>query len=440
MKTTLRFTKITLLAAALSACFISATFAQSGPGGGSGHGDNNPPAELTNGLSFVNPTLKSGNDLKKGAVYLFKSVTTNVDATVTIDSLVNGAKVNKIDDNSMGYKNAFQPEVASGNVIGRSYAVFKVSFFKANTSTPETLQTVNATALDIDGNLTLKEFAEVNMGSSAKATYMGKGLLDISLLNLLLGKFRGENLLGIERSDIDTTSYGNMFTTTNTGVTSYTFKVGTFTLLPTNTARQFSMYMKGFTYPAQSTLPVELISFSAILNLNKVDIKWVTASERNVSHFVVEKSVDGKNYTQAGIVFAYGNTSEKESYSFTDNTINTANAGVTYYRLRSIDIDQKSQLSETRLIRIGKQTESVLSIATYPNPAANDLRVTIPNNWQGKKVSYEVFNNNSQAVVRTVTASGSQTETLNISSLAPGFYIVKAVCNGEMAQQKIIKQ
>ncbi|HEV7737599.1 MAG TPA: hypothetical protein VGO47_09560, partial [Chlamydiales bacterium] len=78
MKTTLRFTKIILLAAALSACFISPAFGQSGPGGGNGNGNNgngngnggsNPPAELTNGLSFVSPTLKSGTDLKKGAVY-----------------------------------------------------------------------------------------------------------------------------------------------------------------------------------------------------------------------------------------------------------------------------------------------------------------------------------------------------------------------------------
>nr|WP_287424193.1 hypothetical protein [Candidatus Brachybacter algidus] len=50
-----------------------------------------------------------------------------------------------------------------------------------------------------------------------------------------------------------------------------------------------------------STLPVKLTAFTAILNNNKVDLKWTTASEVNVSHFVVEKSTDGINYSDAGM-------------------------------------------------------------------------------------------------------------------------------------------
>ncbi|MEI2740432.1 MAG: hypothetical protein V9F01_16790 [Chitinophagaceae bacterium] len=47
--------------------------------------------------------------------------------------------------------------------------------------------------------------------------------------------------------------------------------------------------MKWFNYP--STLPVKLSSFSATLNNNsKVDLKWSTATETNLSHFVVERS------------------------------------------------------------------------------------------------------------------------------------------------------
>ena len=33
-----------------------------------------------------------------------------------------------------------------------------------------------------------------------------------------------------------------------------------------------------------------------------------------------------------------------------------------------------------------------------------------------------------------------QTESININSLAPGFYIARVICNGETAQQKIIKR
>ena len=65
----------------------------------------------------------AGTNLQIGASYRFLDVTTNVDAIVTIDSLVNGAKVNKIDDNGngVGYTAAFQPAIQSGNIISLNF-------------------------------------------------------------------------------------------------------------------------------------------------------------------------------------------------------------------------------------------------------------------------------------------------------------------------------
>ena len=90
-----------------------ATMAQSGQVGGS--------VNLKNGLKFENPQLvgPGGNDLQLNAEYFFSSVNDTTDAIVRIDSLVNGAKVNKIDDNSngVGYKTAFQPAVQNLSLI-----------------------------------------------------------------------------------------------------------------------------------------------------------------------------------------------------------------------------------------------------------------------------------------------------------------------------------
>ncbi len=193
-------------------------------------------------------------------------------------------------------------------------------------------------------------------------------------------------------------------------------------------------------YPTLIILPVKLVSFSAMLNTDKVDLKWTTSSEKNASHFSIEKSSDGISFSETGLVFAIGNTSETMNYSFTDENINISQARVIYYRLRSVDIDGKSELSQIKTIRIGKKNEQSISILTYPNPVASELRITIPANWQGKKVNYELFNNNGQVVIKNITVAGSQTEALNVNSLAPGFYIVKVTCNDETAQQKIIKR
>ncbi|MBS1654613.1 MAG: T9SS type A sorting domain-containing protein [Bacteroidetes bacterium] len=430
MKTFVHFKKISFRYALLLICFLDSVLAVNAQSGGSNL--------LSDGLKFSNPLLQSGTDLHTGANYLFQNVAAGVDAVVSIDSLINGAKVTSIDDNTpgTGYLNALQPSVQSGNIIGNSYAVFTVKFYNAGTNQPVNLQTVNATALDIDGNLTLKEFAQISMGSGAQATYMST-TSDISLLQVLLGNFKALNIAGIERTGIDTSSYANMFTVSNSGISSFSIKYGTSTLVRTTAVRQFSLYMKGFQYPDQITLPVKLVSFSALLNKQNVDLKWVTSEERNASHFEIEKSYDGINYSEAGLVFAFGNTNQNTTYTFSDN-VSAVQNGVLYYRLRSVDMDGKSQLSEVRVIRLGKQIETA-TILTYPNPVNNELRVTIPSQWQNKPVLFEIYNANGQKVKQLQNNSASQTESFSVSDLGRGLYIVNVVCGSDKAQQKIIK-
>lgn len=191
-----------------------------------------------------------------------------------------------------------------------------------------------------------------------------------------------------------------------------------------------------FTSP--SPLPVKLLNFNASLNNNKVDLTWATATETKANYFAVERSTDGKNFSDAGMVFAYGNTTERKDYSLSDD-ISNLQTTVIYYRLRSVDIDGKSEYSATRVIRIAKQTGTSISILTYPNPVSNELRITIPDSWQNKNVTFEILNATGQ-VSKRIQNGSSQTETLNVNSLAPGLYIVRATCEGQIAQQKIVKQ
>jgi hypothetical protein len=364
-----------------------------------------------------------------------------VNATVTIDDLVGGAQVSKIDDNSggLGYVSSFQPEIKIPGGTGESYAQMTFRFYKSDNATPQVIDSLRATGVDIDGNLQLKEFVEINMNGGT-ASFLSS-LLDINILNLLGNSIRGANLLGIERNDIDTSAWGNMYTVRKSGVTQFTAKFGATTVLHnSNSNRQYSLYMKGFNLPNQIVLPIKLESFTAMLNNtgNKVDLRWVTSSEKNSSHFAIEKSTDGNTFSDAGMVFAYGNSSEKINYTFTDN-ISGASAKVIYYRLRSVDADGHVDYSNTRVIRISKQTEQTIAIVTYPNPVTTELRITIPTQWQGKQVTYELFNPNGSAAKRLNTANSSQTETLDLAKLAPGFYMVKVSCGNETATQKIVK-
>lgn len=394
---------------------------------------------LSNGLQFDNPSLQSGTALQVGARYLFSNVKTNVDAIVSIDSLVNGAEVNKIDDNSngTGYKEAFQPAIQAGGVTGESYAVFTIKFYIHSTTTLTTVPVVYATALDIDGNNTLKEFARIDVGSGGIMNYM-VATPDISVSAINSGYFMAQNVLGVERSGIDTSALANMFTATNTNISSFTIKYGAITTNPSSAVRQYSLYLNQFNY-GQSILPVKLTSFTATLNNNKANLNWTTASEINVSHFAVERSTDGVNFSDAGVVFAYGGMSEKADYSFSDD-LSRISAQVIYYRLRSVDNDGKTEYSQVRIVRISRQNENEIKIMTYPNPVVSDLRITVPSAWQNKPVVYEIYQVNGSLAKRIQSSSSSQTETVNLSTLSSGVYVVKVSCQGQSTQQRIVKQ
>ena len=192
-------------------------------------------------------------------------------------------------------------------------------------------------------------------------------------------------------------------------------------------------------FSTAAPLPIQVVSFTAMLNgTGKVDLRWTTSSEVNSSHFVIERSVDGRTYEDAGMVFAAGNSTTNQYYTFTDN-IASVTKTIIYYRLRQVELDSKMDFSATRIIRTSKET-STATILTYPNPAVSEVRITIPQNWQGKQVNYEIVNVSGQTVKRTTVGNSSQTEVIALNSLNSGYYLVKVSCNGETAQQKIIKQ
>jgi hypothetical protein len=186
-----------------------------------------------------------------------------------------------------------------------------------------------------------------------------------------------------------------------------------------------------------SILPVKLLSFFANVLDNKVDLTWLTTTEVNVSHYVVERSTDGINFKAVGTVFAK-NSGDKNSYTLADDITNDMPA-LLYYRLRFVDYGAKNQYSDIILVRRQKQSNSI-EIQAYPNPVVNELRVTIPNSWQNKTVRYELVNANGQQVKQMLKTQSNQTETLAVQNITPGIYIVKVSCGTQIAQQKIIKQ
>ena len=117
---------------------------------------------------------------------------------------------------------------------------------------------------------------------------------------------------------------------------------------------------------ANGTLPLTLITFEAQLINKDVLLQWNTSSEQSTSHFDIERSTDGNNFSVIGNVNAAGNSSSTIKYSFPDND---PAAGNNFYRLKMIDLDGHFSYSKTIVIKLANAT----SLSLYPNPAKNTL-------------------------------------------------------------------
>ena len=187
-----------------------------------------------------------------------------------------------------------------------------------------------------------------------------------------------------------------------------------------------------------ATLPVKLMEFTARYDRTNVILNWESAQELNFSHYVIEKSNDGINYNEAALVFGAALEGSGAKYNYTDRSVQNQ-GGMIYYRLRMVDNDGKISYSPVRIISLDQKKEQV-SIHTFPNPVSEDLRIAIPMNWQGKKISYELINSNGQSILSREVSNGSQTETISMRSAARGLYLIKVSCGTETSTQTIIKQ
>lgn len=89
-------------------------------------------------------------------------------------------------------------------------------------------------------------------------------------------------------------------------------------------------------YFYEKQMPVSLTDFTAALQNNHTLLQWQTASEYKLSHFTIERSVNGNNFSTLSNVAAFGNSNTKINYS----TIDYAPLpGTNYYRIKLVDAD-----------------------------------------------------------------------------------------------------
>ena len=186
-------------------------------------------------------------------------------------------------------------------------------------------------------------------------------------------------------------------------------------------------------------LPLKFISYSISIPLlggvrgGSIQNTWQTANETNVSHFNIQRSLNGKDFITIGKVKA--DNKNYNEYSFTV-VLNPplGGGGALYYRIQSIDKDGKTNYTEIKRITINNKQET-RNVIIYPNPAKDYINITSKETIKEIKI----INKLSQ-VVQYLIPNAKQT-TINTNQFAKGIYIVQCTNNkNEISTQKLIIQ
>lgn len=117
-------------------------------------------------------------------------------------------------------------------------------------------------------------------------------------------------------------------------------------------------------YSPAEILPIIISKWMATSLSESVLLEWTTSSEENNSYFIVERSINGRDWERIGKVPGAGTTSIAHSYSLEDTH---PVAGISYYRLKQTDFNGEYSYSSVKCVNRPKETEDYMTIYTNAN-------------------------------------------------------------------------
>ena len=186
-----------------------------------------------------------------------------------------------------------------------------------------------------------------------------------------------------------------------------------------------------------AVLPVQLVNFSINKDGKKVKLQWSTASEQNNDRFEVEKSIDGSAWKNIATVKGNGTSSQAQHYSSYDAS--PAN-GINYYRLKQVDVDGRSNISDIRSIRFNDASKTIISVS--PNPVRGVINFKLDNINASNLVA--VFSDVNGTILYQQKYKNVQANTINKLNLsqppAAGVYILKLQADGLSESIRVVVQ
>ena len=121
-------------------------------------------------------------------------------------------------------------------------------------------------------------------------------------------------------------------------------------------------------------LNCEIVTFKAALQDQQTKLDWTVLCDQEVDRFIIERSVDGINFSDVGLMPGRPVVNAAESYSSSDD-VTSITAGQIYYRLKTVSRNGKIKLSNIIILR--RNRKGATEIQILPNPVRSQLQLLI---------------------------------------------------------------
>ncbi|MBX7043379.1 MAG: CHRD domain-containing protein [Ignavibacteria bacterium] len=184
-------------------------------------------------------------------------------------------------------------------------------------------------------------------------------------------------------------------------------------------------------------LPVELSSFTSVINKNNVTLNWTTSSETNNAGFDIERSISKSEWTKVGFVAGRGNSVTATNYSFNENGLSAGNYN---YRLKQVDFNGHFEyFNLANEVIVGIPSEYSLS-QNYPNPFNPSTKIDfdIPVDGIVRLAVYDLAGKEVATLVNESRTAGYYSVQYNAADLSSGMYFYSLSVNGFSSTKRMM--
>ena len=187
-------------------------------------------------------------------------------------------------------------------------------------------------------------------------------------------------------------------------------------------------------------LPVELVNFTALLlDQQTAKLDWQTASEINNDYFIIERSLDARNFIPIGTVKGNGNSNEIHNYCLYDKNVDQLTSCHLYYRLKQADNNGSITdlgLKELIICTISKNDATKV----WYNQPDNRIYINLIREMQMSPHLLITDMRGKTIASQTIQAAkGASQISLNLFGLAKGIYNVTISDDTGIITKRILK-